>query len=316
MLPMAFDAAPFGKGGGKGGGKGVGKGGGKGGPNFSSSASRKRPAVAMNMNFHLPLPVSDGPLPASGNLRQVLESHVAAMSQSLAAVSSLLKNQDGALDDILSPNAATTSESSALAIAKAAALRSTGAALPPPPSATLESAPNPSEVALPPPPSAAVEPALQAQASEDDEEEDASSDSLHALRDRLRAFASLREWDQFHTPRNLALALVGEVGELCECFQWRGDAGASIGLPEWEDKKRDALGEELADVLLYLVRLADKCDVDLAGAAAKKLRKNASKYPADLVRGSSKKYNEYTSTETDGAGSSTGTGKYDGAERG
>ena len=133
--------------------------------------------------------------------------------------------------------------------------------------------------AAPPPPSAA--------------DADTSCDSLLAVRNRLRAFAQAREWDQFHTPRNICLALVGEVGELCECFQWKGDAGAALGLPNWEAKKRDALGEELADVLLYLVRLADKCDVDLAAVTAAKLAKNAQKYPADRVRGSSKKYNEY-----------------------
>ena len=88
--------------------------------------------------------------------------------------------------------------------------------------------------------------------------------SLYVLRDRLRAFAKERDWDQFHTPRNICLALVGEVGELCECFQWRGDAGAPLGLPNWEAKKRDALSDELADVLLYLIRLADKCDVDVS----------------------------------------------------
>ena len=107
---------------------------------------------------------------------------------------------------------------------------------------------------------------------------------------------------QFHTPRNICLALVGEVGELCECFQWRGDAGASLGLPGWDAKKRDALSDELADVLLYLVRLADKCEIDLPGATARKLRKNAAKYPADLVKGSSKKYDEYA----------TGGGKVEG----
>ena len=81
---------------------------------------------------------------------------------------------------------------------------------------------------------------------------------------------------------------------MCECFQWKGDAGAAPGLVGWEPKKRDALGDELADVLLYLVRLADKCDVDLAAVTARKLRRNAEKYPADRVRGSSKKYNEYS----------------------
>ena len=116
---------------------------------------------------------------------------------------------------------------------------------------------------------------------------------LESLRRRLRGFAAERDWDQFHTPRNLALALVGEVGELCECFQWRGDSGAELGLPDWAPAKRSHLGEELADCLLYLVRLADKCDVDLPAAAAAKLRKNAAKYPAQQVRGSAKKYTEY-----------------------
>ena len=81
---------------------------------------------------------------------------------------------------------------------------------------------------------------------------------------------------QFHTPRNILLAMVGEVGELCECFQWRGDAGAEAGLPGWEEKKRDALGDEMADVLLYLVRLADKCAVDLPGATRRKVRARGS----------------------------------------
>ena len=113
------------------------------------------------------------------------------------------------------------------------------------------------------------------------------------MRDELRSFAAQREWDQFHTPRNLVLALTGEVGELAECFQWKGDAGCSEGLPEWPESKRSHLGEELSDVLLYLVRLADKCGIDLPAAASSKLLRNASKYPADLVRGSSRKYTEY-----------------------
>ena len=117
--------------------------------------------------------------------------------------------------------------------------------------------------------------------------------SLEQLRQKLRDFAVERDWDQFHTPRNIALALVGEVGELAECFQWSGDAGCATGLPDWPQKKKDHLGEELADVLLYLVRLSDKCGVDLPAAAEAKLLKNAAKYPAALVKGSSKKYNEY-----------------------
>lgn len=122
---------------------------------------------------------------------------------------------------------------------------------------------------------------------------DADTASLATLRTKLRGFAADRDWDQFHKPRNLALALVGEIGELCECFQWKGDAGAEPGLPEWDDEKRAHLGDELADCLLYLVRLADKCAVDLPAAAQRKLAKNAEKYPAGAVRGDARKYNEY-----------------------
>lgn len=110
--------------------------------------------------------------------------------------------------------------------------------------------------------------------------------SLDEMRHSLRDFASARDWDQFHTPRNLALAMVGEVGELCECFQWKGEV--SNGLPGWEEKDRTHLGEEMADVLMYLVRLADKCEIDLPAVAARKLKRNAEKYPADLVRARSR----------------------------
>ena len=84
-----------------------------------------------------------------------------------------------------------------------------------------------------------------------------SSGNLTQLREQLRAFAVERNWDQFHTPRNICLALVGEIGELAECFQWKGDTGAATGLPDWPADKKEHLGEELADCLLYLVRLAD-----------------------------------------------------------
>ena len=116
---------------------------------------------------------------------------------------------------------------------------------------------------------------------------------LESIRDELRRFAVAREWDQFHTPRNLVLALTGEVGELAECFQWKSDVECADGLASWDEKKKVHLGEELADVACYLIRLADKCCVDLPEAIEKKLAKNAAKYPADRVRGSAKKYNEY-----------------------
>ena len=117
--------------------------------------------------------------------------------------------------------------------------------------------------------------------------------SLEMLRYALGNFSAEREWDQFHSPRNLALAMVGEVGELCEIFQWKGEVKA--GLPGWTEEERTHLGEECADVLLYLVRLADKCGVDLPAAAQRKLMKNAGKYPAHLAKGSSKKYTAYGS---------------------
>ena len=108
---------------------------------------------------------------------------------------------------------------------------------------------------------------------------------LEALRDRLRAFAAERDWEQFHSPKNLSMALMVEAAELMEHFQWLTEA-QSAELPA--DNKQ-AAGEELADILLYLVRLSDKLGIDLREAALLKLEKNALKYPAELVRGSAKK---------------------------
>mmetsp|Transcript_5310 Transcript_5310/g.12781 ORF Transcript_5310/g.12781 Transcript_5310/m.12781 type:complete len:217 (+) Transcript_5310:62-712(+) len=122
--------------------------------------------------------------------------------------------------------------------------------------------------------------------------------TLEQLRAELADFAVQRDWDQFHSPRNLALAMVGEVGELCECFQWKGEV--QEGLPGWSEKDRTHLEQELSDVLLYLCRLSHKCHVDLPQAALNKLLVNAAKYPADLVRGSSKKYSEYKTAARSG----------------
>jgi len=124
--------------------------------------------------------------------------------------------------------------------------------------------------------------------------------SLDELRLRLQSFAAERDWDKFHTPRNLALALVGEVGELCECFQWKGDHGAPLHLPDWPADKKTHLGEELSDCLMYLIRLSDKVGIDLPAACLRKMHRNAIKYPAHLVRGSSKKYDEYETGEATG----------------
>mmetsp|Transcript_16214 Transcript_16214/g.20088 ORF Transcript_16214/g.20088 Transcript_16214/m.20088 type:complete len:138 (+) Transcript_16214:75-488(+) len=121
-------------------------------------------------------------------------------------------------------------------------------------------------------------------------------DSLGEIKERMRKFADERDWNQFHSPRNILLALVGEVGELSEIFQWRGEV--EKGLPTFSAAEKVHTGEELADVLLYLVRLADRCDIDLAKAVKEKMDKNERKYPAETVRGSSKKYTEYSSVTT------------------
>ncbi len=106
----------------------------------------------------------------------------------------------------------------------------------------------------------------------------------------LRRFAAEREWDPFHAPKNLVMALTGEVGELSEVFQWMS-AAASYEAAR-DPATATAVRHELADVLLYVVRLADVLGVDLAAAAAEKLRVNAEKYPIDAARGSSKKYTD------------------------
>ena len=102
--------------------------------------------------------------------------------------------------------------------------------------------------------------------------------NLTPLQAQLRAFAQARGWEPHHTPRNLLLALVGEVGELAEILQWRSDAGlatlAQDNPAEWVH-----LGEELADVQIYLARLADVLGVDMTAAVTDKLAKNARKYP-------------------------------------
>jgi dCTP diphosphatase len=128
--------------------------------------------------------------------------------------------------------------------------------------------------------------------------------SLEALRRQQAEFVAERDWEQFHTPRSLALALVGEVGEVCECLQWRGDDGAPPGLPDWADSEREALADELADVLSYVIRIADVTGVDLPAAFLAKLEKNRNKYPAGMVRGSAKKYSQYRDRDAAAGGSS------------
>jgi NTP pyrophosphatase (non-canonical NTP hydrolase) len=114
------------------------------------------------------------------------------------------------------------------------------------------------------------------------------SDDLSALRTALRQFAAERDWDQYHCPKNLAIAVSVEAGELLELFQWLSESASHSLSPDHVAKVR----EEMADVLLYLIRLADRLNIDLIAAARDKLAVNAKKYPIDKARGSSRKYTE------------------------
>ncbi|KAL6567043.1 hypothetical protein OROMI_015447 [Orobanche minor] len=132
--------------------------------------------------------------------------------------------------------------------------------------------------------------------------------TLDLLKKKMDEFAKERDWEKYHSPRNLLLALtvgdgliidfvlglvrilvlkfgVGEIGELSEIFQWKGEVPK--GLPDWEDEEKVHLGEELSDVLLYLIRLSDMCGIDLNKAALRKIELNALKYPVNICRGSS-----------------------------
>ncbi|KAI3837847.1 hypothetical protein MKW92_049360 [Papaver armeniacum] len=109
--------------------------------------------------------------------------------------------------------------------------------------------------------------------------EDGGAVSLEDLRQKMVDFAKERDWEKYHSPRNLLLALVGEVGELSECFQWKGEVPK--GLPDWKEEEKQHLGEELSDVLLYLVQLSHYCGIDLGKAALRKVHLNAIKHPVN-----------------------------------
>ena len=115
-------------------------------------------------------------------------------------------------------------------------------------------------------------------------------DALAALRQRIDQFTADRDWDQFHTPKNLSMALAVEASELMEVFQWRDGTEGFCGLP---DEKREAVAQEVADVFIYLMRFCSVTGIDPLSAAAHKLELNAKKYPADRVRGKSDKYSDY-----------------------
>ncbi len=116
---------------------------------------------------------------------------------------------------------------------------------------------------------------------------------LAQLTHRLRAFAAERDWDRFHTPKNLAMALTGEAGELAAEFQWLTE-DESLRL---DPERRERVRQEAADVFLYLLRLCDRLELDLVQAAFDKMDLNARRYPADRVKGSARKYTEYGAGE-------------------
>lgn len=114
-------------------------------------------------------------------------------------------------------------------------------------------------------------------------------DSLDQLNARLLAFARERDWEQFHSPKNLAMALAGEAGELLEHFQWLSEEQSA----ELSAEKKRQVAHELADILNYLVRLAERLDIDLLAAADEKIAINAARYPVDKVRGDARRASEY-----------------------
>jgi NTP pyrophosphatase (non-canonical NTP hydrolase) len=111
------------------------------------------------------------------------------------------------------------------------------------------------------------------------------ADAFDDLRQRLRAFARERDWEQFHSPKNLSMALIVEAAELVEHFQWLTEQQSyQLAPAQWQEVE-----EEIADILLYLTRLADLLGVNLHDAALRKIEKNARKYPAAEVKGSAEK---------------------------
>lgn len=114
-------------------------------------------------------------------------------------------------------------------------------------------------------------------------------DSLQDLRTRVNQFVAERDWGQFHTPKNLAMAMIVEAAELVEQFQWDTPAESQHLSPE----KREAVSHELADTFVYLLRIAEVLDIDLIEAANQKIDLNALKYPIEKAKGSNAKYTQY-----------------------
>jgi dCTP diphosphatase len=116
-----------------------------------------------------------------------------------------------------------------------------------------------------------------------------SEQTVKDLSERLALFARARDWEQFHSPKNLAMALAGESGELLEHFQWLTEAQSR----SLDDEKKQAVAMEMADIFIYLLRLAERMDIDLLQSAYRKMAINESRYPADKVRGDARRAEEY-----------------------
>lgn len=113
--------------------------------------------------------------------------------------------------------------------------------------------------------------------------------SLSNLSVQLVEFAQQRDWEQFHSPKNISMALAGEVGELLEHFQWLTEAQSY----ELGTDKKQAVALEMADILIYLLRLGERLDIDVLDAAYRKMAINAQRYPAEKVKGDARRADEY-----------------------
>jgi NTP pyrophosphatase (non-canonical NTP hydrolase) len=115
------------------------------------------------------------------------------------------------------------------------------------------------------------------------------SDAIDQLNERLLRFARERDWEQFHSPKNLAMALAGETGELLEHFQWLTEEESE----NLSDERKQAVALEMADILIYLVRLGQRLEVDLMDAAWRKISINEKRYPVEKVKGDARRAEEY-----------------------
>jgi len=114
-------------------------------------------------------------------------------------------------------------------------------------------------------------------------------DSIDQLRARVNQFVEERDWAQFHSPKNLSMAMIVEAGEVVEHFQWITEADSK----NLDAEKKEQVGQELSDTFVYLLRIAEVCGIDLIDAANKKIDLNAKKYPVEKAKGTNAKYTKY-----------------------